>query len=38
MRRIISALRSPPSSLTAWAPASFMNLIAVCNASRALTS
>ena len=38
MRSIISALRSPPSSFTAWAPASFMNRSAVCSASSGPTS
>ena len=33
MRRICSALRRPPSSLTAWAEVSFMNRIAVRSAS-----
>ena len=33
IRRICSALRTPPSSFTAWAPVSFMNRNAVCSAS-----
>ena len=33
IRRICSALRTPPSSLTACAPVSFMNRNAVCSAS-----
>ena len=33
IRRICSALRTPPSSFTAWAPVSFMKRKAVCSAS-----
>ena len=33
IRRICSAERTPPSSLTAWAPVSFMKRKAVCSAS-----